>query len=142
MKKIILATLLLVFGLSQMAFAETTETKVVFSVTHAVSTEFKHDKNNYKAKGDLLYSVNKAKVSKISTLDSLILSQNYGAKTVTIALIQGEKAVAAQKVDVPENSSFLHVVASWDLSDIEPGLYLFGVFLDEKPVGLYAFEIE
>lgn len=140
MKKVVLFTLLLVFGLSQMVFAET---KVSFPITHTVSTEFKQNKDTtYKAMGGILHSVSKSKISKISTLDSLILSENYDAKTVTIALIQGERSFGAQKVEVPENSTFLHVVANWDLSELEPGLYLFAVLLDEQPVALYAFGVE
>lgn len=60
MKKIIVFTMLLVLGLSQMVFAENTRKLDFLTATHAISTEFKQDKQNkhtYHAKDGILFVV-------------------------------------------------------------------------------------
>lgn len=144
MKKI-LVMLCLFVSITSVSFAESemTEPKA-YAVGHIISTGFKEEGDSIMATGPLLHVIDKSAYSTVATLDSLYISNDFSIAEIGVHLLdQNKKTIGSNVFEIPKDNTAtrINIQSKWDLEELEPGLYYFGVTADEGIVAAYMVRI-
>lgn len=117
------------------------ESKTIMPVTHVVSSGFKRDGNYYQPTGRIIFTASKKEFSTISTFDEFLVSPNNKEKFVTVVLMKDNQIIASAQEQIPLGYSYMHLSLDWNISNKEPGIYVFGIATENQVINFYVFEI-